>query len=166
MRLPCIVAALVALALSAACGGNDAPTDVASTQATSTEGGGQAVRLTLTESDCVYAGDETVTSGWFKAEVENRSSTFGAFALGRIAEGSTIADLEAYINQEQARWDAMQELRGPPAFYMQVVRVGVAAGESSKLPADVPAGTYALTCFNDDLPTWRGYVATQLDVTG
>jgi hypothetical protein len=30
----------------------------------------------------------------------------------------------------------------------------------------VPAGTYALMCFVDDLPTWRGYVAAQLTVTG
>ena len=27
-------------------------------------------------------------------------------------------------------------------------------------------GHNALTWFNDDLPTWRGYVAAQLDVTG
>jgi hypothetical protein len=33
------------------------------------------------------------------------------------------------------------------------------------LPADVSAGTYALMCFVDDLPTWRVYPAAQLDVS-
>jgi hypothetical protein len=34
------------------------------------------------------------------------------------------------------------------------------------VPTDVPAGTYALMCFVDDPPTWRGYVTVQLNVTG
>jgi hypothetical protein len=45
-----------------------------------------------------------------------------------------------------------------------VVRVGAASGTSSVLPADVNAGTYALTCFNDP-PLTALYVAGQLDVT-
>jgi hypothetical protein len=37
---------------------------------------------------------------------------------------------------------------------------------SSALPADVPAGTYALVCFvDDDRPTEQVYIAEQLDVT-
>ena len=34
-----------------------------------------------------------------------------------------------------------------------------------QVDADVPAGTYALMCFVDDLPSWRVYVAAQLDVS-
>ena len=52
-----------------------------------------------------------------------------------------------------------------PDYYEQIVRSGVEAGATSELPADVPAGTYALMCFVDDLPTWRVYVAEQLDVS-
>lgn len=89
----------------------------------------------------------------------------GAFALGGIATGATIDDLGAYIEEERQRHQQGTDLLGPPAFYSQVVRVGVAPGASSLLPADVAAGTYALTCFNDDPPIWRGYLAGQLDVT-
>jgi hypothetical protein len=84
--------------------------------------------------------------------------------VGELAQGSTIADLEAYLQKEQRRWDETQELRGPPDYFTQAVRVGVAAGDVGLLPVDVEAGTYALACFNDDLPVWRAYVAGQLEV--
>ncbi len=55
---------------------------------------------------------------------------------------------------------------GPfPDFYEQVVRWGVEAGQNSVLAADLPAGTYALMCF-DNLPMRDVYRAAQLDVTG
>ena len=74
------------------------------------------------------------------------------------------AGLRAYLEKEQQRWDETQELRGPPDYFTQAVRVGVAAGDVGLLPVDVEAGTYALACFNDDLPVWRAYVAGQLEV--
>ena len=47
-----------------------------------------------------------------------------------------------------------------------MVRSDVEAGAISTLPADVPAGTYALVCFvDDDLPTEQIYIAEQLDVS-
>lgn len=163
-RAAVLLAAFVTAVLLAACGGGGGGGD----GATSSVAGdaGDEMRLTLTEDGCTYEGPETQATGSFTAEVENESSTYGAFEIGEIAEGSTLADLDAYIAEEQQRWDETQELRGPPAFYTQVVRVGVDAGASSKLPVEVEPGTYALTCFNDDLPTWRGYVAAQLVVTG
>ena len=122
-------------------------------------------RLTLTDDGCAYAGDSRPTAGSFTVEVENRSSVDGAFALGEIAADATIDELEAYIEEERQRHEQGADLLGAPAFYSQVVRVGVAAGSSSRLPADVAAGTYALTCFNDDPPVWKAYLASQLDVT-
>jgi hypothetical protein len=122
------------------------------------------MRLTLTDAGCTYEGDATPSAGMFTIEVENESSKEGAFALGRIAAGSTIDDLEAYVDEERQRIRQGAEILGAPAFYSQVVRVGAAPGASSLLPADVVAGTYALTCFNDP-PLTAIYVAGQLDVT-
>lgn len=103
-------------------------------------------------------------AGTFTVEVENQSSKEGAFALGGITSPSTIDDLEAYVEEERQRIQQGGEILGSPAFYSRVVRVGVASGTSSLLPADVDAGTYALTCFNDP-PLTAIYVAGQLDVT-
>jgi hypothetical protein len=124
------------------------------------------MRLTLTDDDCTYEGDESVVSGMFTVHVDNQTEYFGAFALAGLAEGSAIGDLEACIAQAQQSWDETGTLLEPPAFYSQAVRAGVEAGQAGSLPADVPAGTYAPMCFVDDLPTWRGYAAGQLDVTG
>jgi hypothetical protein len=121
------------------------------------------MRLRLTDAGCTYEGSKTPAAGTFTIEVQNDSSKEGAFALGRVAAGATLGDLEAYVDEERRRIQQGDEIAGAPAFYSQVVRVGVAPGASSLLPADVGAGTYALTCFNDP-PLTALYVGGQLDV--
>ncbi|MGH2996178.1 MAG: hypothetical protein ACRDM9_07670 [Gaiellaceae bacterium] len=158
------LAAFVTTVLLAACSGGEAGGEGAGTEGAGSEDAGSEMRLTLTDDDCTYEGDET-TAGMFTVEVENQTVYFGAFALAAIAEGSTIDDLEPYLEKARQQFQRSGTLPDPPAFYSQVVRSGVDAGASSFLPADVPAGTYALMCFIDDLPTWRVYVAAQLDVT-
>ena len=147
-RVAVTLAAFVTTVLLVACGGGDSE-----------------MRATLTDDDCGYVGDETPAAGMFTVEVENETVYYGAFALAAIAEGSTIDDLEPFLEKAQRQFQQSGTLPDPPAFYEQVVRSGVDARTSSLLPADVPAGTYALMCFVDDLPTWRVYVAAQLDVT-
>ena len=80
-RVAVTLAATGTAVLPAACGGGDA---------------GGEMRLTLTDAGCTYEGDETPAAGMLTIEVENQSSKEGAFALGSIAAGSTIDDLEAY----------------------------------------------------------------------
>lgn len=124
------------------------------------------MRATLTDDGCTYEGDETPGAGMFTVEVENKTEYFGAFALAAIAEGSTIeGDLEPFVEKAQQQFDESGTLRDVPAYYEQVVRGGAQAGESTFLDVTVPPGTYALMCFVDDLPTWRAYVAAQLDVS-
>jgi len=142
------LATFVTTVLLAACGGGD------------TE-----MRATLADDDCTYEGVETPAAGMFTVEVENQTVYYGAFALAAIAEGSTIDDLEPFLEKGRQHFQRSGTLPDLPAYYEQVVRAGVEAGATSLLPADVPAGTYALMCFVDDLPTWRVYVAAQLDVT-
>jgi hypothetical protein len=149
-------AALATAVLPAACSGADGDTgsDGATTAAADTSAAsdiGRPIRLTLTEDDCAYEGPEAMSEGSYTADVE-------------LAEDSTLSDLEKYVARERKRWNETQELHGPPDYYTQVIRVGVAAGDIGLLPVDVDAGTHALTCFNDDLPVWRAYVAGQLDV--
>ncbi len=137
------------IVLSSACGGGSGANDM---------------RAVLTDDGCTYQGDEEPGAGAFTVDVQNQSSVDGAFALAGIAEGATIDDLEKYMNEERQRHQQGAQLRGPPAFYSQVVRVGVAAGTSSEVPADLAAGRYALMCFNDDPPIWRVYLAGPFDV--
>jgi hypothetical protein len=165
-------ALVLATALLAGCAEEDdetgGATDTGGTlsEAVSTQAETGAMRLTLTDDACVYDGEATVSSGSFTAEVENQTDCYGAFTVAGIAEGATIAELEDFVAESQRTWDETGTLPPPPAFYSQALRVGVGAGQSGLMPADVPAGTYALMCFVDDLPTWRGYVAGPLVVTG
>lgn len=124
------------------------------------------MRATLTDDGCTYEGDTTPATGMFTIEVENQTGYFGAFALASLAPGSTIDDLEPWLEKARAQFTRSGTLPDLPPFYEQVVRSGVEAGTSSFLPVDVPSGTYAVMCFVDDLPTWRVYPAAQLDVTG
>jgi hypothetical protein len=124
-----------------------------------------AMRATLTDDGCTYEGNTSPAAGMFTIEVENQTEFFGAFALASLVEGSTTDDLEPFVEQSQQQFEQDGTVPEPPDFYEQVVRSGVEAGASGVLPADVRAGTYALMCFVDDLPTFRVYVAEQLDVT-
>ena len=158
-RVVVTLSAFVTLVLSAACSGGDTGGEGAGTAGAPGE-----MRLTLTDDDCTYEGDETPAARTFRVEVENKTVYFGAFALAAIAEGSTIDDLDPFLSKAQRQFERSGTLPDPPAFYSQVIRSGVDAGASSFLPADVPAGTYALMCFVDDPPTWRVHAAAQLDV--
>jgi hypothetical protein len=142
---------LIAALLLVACGGG---------------GDSNSFRATLTDDGCTYEGDTTPAAGMFTIDVENQTGFHSAFALARLADGQTIDDLKPYVEQAQRQFDQSGGIPPPPPdFYEQIVRSGVEAGATSALPADVPAGTYALMCFVDDLPTWRVYVPAQLDVS-
>ncbi len=149
-RIGTTVVILASSLLLTACGGDD---------------GNGELRATLTDDGCTYDGDTTPAAGMFTIDVENETDFFGAFALASLDEGSTIDDLEPFVERARRQFEESKTLPELPGFYEQVVRTGVEAGATGALPADVPAGTYALMCFVDDLPTWRAYVAEQLDVT-
>jgi hypothetical protein len=127
-------------------------------------GGGDVMRATLTDSGCTWHGETSPRAGMFTIEVENQTSMFGAFAVARITDASRGEGLPAYLETAQRVFAETGRLPDPPSYYEQLVRTGVEAGSSSRLPADVPAGSYVVTCFVDDLPTWRGYLATELEV--
>ena len=74
----------------------------------------------------------------FTVDVENQTDFFGAFALARLTDGKTIDDLMPHLAQAQRQFD-----------------------ESGGMPPPPPS---ALGVLADDLPTWRVYVAEQLDV--
>jgi hypothetical protein len=129
-------------------------------------GGEKEMRAALTDDGCTYEGTTTPAAPMFTVTVENQTAHFGAFALATLAAGSTIDDLEPWLEQAREQYDRSGTLPTLPPFYEQVVRSGVEAGASGLLPADVSSGRYALMCFVDDLSTWRVYAAAQLDVTG
>ena len=131
-------------------------------------GGGNSLRATLTDDGCTYEGDTSPAAGRFTIHLANKTEFFAAFALARLSDGKTINDLKPYLEKARREFLETGTLAAPPFpdFYEQVVREGVQAGQSDDLPADLPAGTYALMCFWDPLPIWDVYRAAQLDVTG
>ena len=125
-----------------------------------------AMRATLTNDGCTYDGDTSPTAGMFTIEVENQTEFSGAFVLLSLAEGSTVDDLQPALDAVPAAVRAGRARLPEPPDYTFLVRSDVEAGATSALPADVPAGTYALVCFvDDDLPTEQIHIAEQLDVT-
>ena len=124
-----------------------------------------ATRARLTNDGCTYNGDTSPTAGMFTIEVENQTEFSGSFVLLSLAEGSTVDDLQPALDQYPRQFEREGTLPEPPDYQL-LVRSDVEAGATSALPADVPAGTYALVCFvDDDLPTEKVYIAEQLDVT-
>ena len=126
-----------------------------------------ATRARLTNDGCTYNGDTSPTAGMFTIEVENQTEFSGSFVLLSLAEGSTVDDLQPALDQYPRQFDRGTGTPLPePPDYQLLVRSDVEAGATSALPADVPAGRYALVCFvDDDLPTEQVYIAEQLDVT-
>ena len=125
-----------------------------------------AMRATLTNDGCTYDGDTSPTAGMFTIEVENQTEFSGSFVLLSLAEGSTVDDLQPALEQYPRQFERDGTRLPEPPDYKFLVRSDVEAGATSALPADVPAGTYALVCFvDDDLPTEQIYIAEQLDVT-
>ena len=131
-------------------------------------GGGNSLHATLTDDGCTYEGDTSPAAGRFTIDLENKTGFFGRFALARLSNGKTINDLQPYLEKAGREFAKTGTLPAPPFpdFYEQVVSSGVQAGQSDDLLADLPAGTYALMCFADNLPMWEVYRAAQLNVTG
>ena len=124
-----------------------------------------ATRARLTNDGCTYNGDRSPTAGMFTIEVENQTEFSGSFVLLSLPEGWTVDDLQPALDQYPRQFELGWTLPEPPDYQL-LVRSDVEAGATSALPADVPAGTYAVVCFvDDDLPTEQIYIAEQLDVT-
>ena len=81
-----------------------------------------------------------------------------------LAEGSTVDELQAAIDQYPRQFERDGTLPEPPD-YKWLVRSDLEAGATSALPADVSAGKYAVVGFVDDVPIEQVYIAEQLDVT-
>jgi len=130
-------------------------------------GGDEAgMRATLTDDGCTYEGDTSPTAGMFTIEVENKTDFSGSFVLLSLAGGSTVDDLQPSVEQYPRQFERDGSPLPEPPDYKFLVRSDVEAGATSALPADVPAGTYAVVCFvDDDLPSKEVFIAEQLDVT-
>jgi hypothetical protein len=69
--------------------------------ATGCGGGGDTMRVTLTDDGCTYEGDTTPAPGLFDIEVENKTSHFANFTLSALPAGKTVEDVRHAV--ERAR---------------------------------------------------------------
>ena len=129
-------------------------------------GGAGSARLTLTDDDCTYEGDETPqATQTFEVEVVNQSSKLGAFEIGRIDAGGTFADVEAYVESERQRLEAGLEILGPPAYMTLGARAEVPAGESGMLVSTVTPGEWVLWCAHGHPPTALFLITPPLEIS-
>jgi hypothetical protein len=123
-------------------------------------------RATLTEDGCAYEGDTAAEQGAFTIGVNNRTDRRGTFVIFRLADGHTMADVHADVDQAQREFDE----RGgfpppPPGYFDQITYTAVKPDAASDLTAHLEAGTYFVMCFVDDLPVWRAFVTEQIDIS-
>jgi hypothetical protein len=140
-------------------------------------GGGESetMRATLTDDACTYEGPASAPAGRFTIEVTNDSDSFGAFFLSAVGDDDA-QELQSTIDGLLHRFEKSGEspARVP---WRTVVGSGASPSETTVIPADVKAGSYAVLCFvgartdtrrtsNEPVPPAAVYVATRLDVTG
>jgi hypothetical protein len=177
-RVSVVPLSVVVILLVAACRGGGAHVTTgggSETRVTTGGGGGNTETSTpifgplamMTNDDCTYQGDTTLATGRFTVHVENHSRYDGAFALARIAAGATRADVEAFPKKVRQRLKRGNLAPVGPPPYTNVVTTTVGYGLVSELPVDVPAGKYALVCFQETSPNALRalYLATLLEVS-
>ena len=103
-------------------------------------------------------GADDSAARWRARPGRVRFLAISGFHLSR--ERDETPSLEQYPRQFEREWTLPE-----PPDYKFLVRFDVEAGATSALPADVPAGTYAVVCFVDDVPIEQVYIAERLDVT-
>jgi hypothetical protein len=129
-------------------------------------GGDSGPRLTLTDGECTYDGDETVPStGTLEIEIVNESTKLGAFEIASIGEGGTFAGVEEYVASEQERIESGRVVRGPPAYLTNLARAQVSPGDSGTLVATVNAGEHVLWCAQEHPPTALFLITPALQVS-
>ena len=99
-----LVVSLVALAMAgvaAGCGGGGDNT-------------GEVMRATLTGDGCRYQGDTTPAPGLFTIEVRNESSERADFHLVELPAGTTLEEVESWIEETRRRYEQTGMVSMPP----------------------------------------------------
>jgi len=133
------------------------------------------MRATLTNGACDYDGPASAHAGRFTIEVTNDTRSFSAFFLAAL-DDDPDTDLQATIDRLLRRSQKPGESPARVPFRM-IVGSAVGPSETSSIPADVRAGSYAVLCFvgastdtrrtsGEPVPPRAVYLATRLDVTG
>jgi hypothetical protein len=122
-----ILLAATALLL-AACGGDDQKTNA----------------VELRGDEYAFVMTETIEGGWTTLEFTNTGEEWHEFALAKLGEGKTIADVRRYLA------DPKSQQQPPPAWVQ--IRAGIPtldSGEEAALMQRLEPGRYVLLCFLD-----------------
>ena len=119
---------LAALALAAAgCGGSDEP---------------KANVVDIRGDEYAFVMPETMPGGWTTMRLENTGEEPHEFALMKIDDDKTLADVQAALADPKTRQ------QGPPDWVS--IRAGIPTlqkGETAALTQELDPGRYALICF-------------------
>ena len=114
--------------LLAACGGDGSTTNA----------------VELRGDEYAFVLPETIEGGWTSLEFTNTGREWHEFALAKLGEGKTIADVQRYLADPKSQ-------QQPPPDWVQI-RAGIPtldAGEKASLTEQLEPGRYVLLCFLD-----------------
>ena len=114
--------------LVTACGGNEP----------------KANTVELRGDEYAYVMPETIEGGWTTLEFTNTGEELHEFALAKLGDGKTIADVHRYLGDPKSQ-------QQPPPGWVQI-RPGIptlAAGGKASLTQELEPGRYVLLCFLD-----------------
>jgi hypothetical protein len=139
------VVVLTGLLGLAACGGDDENEAGGTTAATTAAAESDAGAIEVKGAEYAFLMPEEAEGGVVSFETSNIGKEVHEYALGRLDEGKTLADVMKALEQEQ---------RDPPTWFEDVGGVPVLSqGEEITITRDLEPGTYVMLCF---LPSPKG----------
>ena len=142
------LATLAATAVVAGCGGDGAEENVVEVRA----------------DEYAYVMPDGAQPGWMTIDFTNTGEEPHEFALFRLEEGKTIADVKALLA------DPSSQQQGPPDWVTIVAGVPtLAAGAEASLTQELEPGRHVLICFLDGpsgKPHFADGMIRELEVTG
>lgn len=111
--------------------------------------------VTQSSSACTLEADETLLrAGPVTLAVVNETDGLAFFSMGRLGEGSTYDQLDAYIQEDRELAEAGEPGLGHPMFLAALFQSPrLEAGASGTMELRVSEGTYGIVC----LQTFEGW---------
>jgi hypothetical protein len=141
--------AIAAVALTAGCGGANEP---------------EANVVEIQSDEYAFVMPKTVEGGWTTMQLTNTGGEPHEFALVRLEDGKTLADVKQLLS------DPASQEQEPPSWAK--IRAGlptVAPGDTAALTEELEPGRYALICFLDGpngRPHFMDGMISELEVVG
>ena len=111
-------------------------------------GGGDTMRVILTDDGCTYEGDTTPAPGLFDIEVENKTSQFANFILSALPAGKTVEDVQHAVER------AKKPVAGDGFGMRGAGDARTGPGETNVMHAYESSGRFVIGCWVHNSAVW------------